>query len=85
MTRVSIIDGTEVTLNGATSSVAVNGPGTFDCSSVTVSGSTLTGTILVNTSGVYQLLQWHPYYHGLFPYAMVFAFFAALAVSKFRL
>ncbi|MBN8421911.1 MAG: hypothetical protein J0L73_23540 [Verrucomicrobia bacterium] len=85
MTRVSILDTSDVVLNGVDSSFAFTGPGTVDCVSVTVSGVTYTGSVLVSAATPFQAMKWHPYYQAAFPYGMAFAFFAAMLVAKFRL
>lgn len=64
MTRVNILDGTAVTLQGPSGGAVVSGPGVFDCDSVTVSGTAYTGTLVVTSAGAFQALRFHPYHQA---------------------
>lgn len=85
MTHVTITDASTVTLNGVTGSAAVTGPLTVSCESVTVSGVTYKGTLLVSAGQPFQLLRYSPALTEFHAPLLCLAFILGLIASRWRL
>jgi len=60
MTHVTVTDSTSVTLEGVSGTATVTGPIDVYCESVTVAGTTYTGTVLVASGSAFQTLRYSP-------------------------
>lgn len=85
ITHCIVTDSSTVLATGPDGSISITGPLEFDCHSVTVSGVTYTGNVLVSSSGAFRLTEYTPQIMNLYDPLLAFAFMLGLICARFRL
>lgn len=85
ITHCIITDTSAVTATGPDGDIVITGPLEFDCHSVSVGSTTLTGSIIVSGGTATRLLEYTPRLMDLHDPLLAFAFLLGLICARFRL